>query len=893
MPDTCLPVSTLSMEKRVLSNKMFLYRRMFKRIKELFAISCMAWLLAACTSHAASELTVSDDPSEGFFHLTGAEIGIEYDTADGKTVRRVAELFAEDIRRVTEKCVPVSGERTQGEKAVILGTLEGNTFIKELVKSGRLDVSAIKGGWEQFVIKQVKNPVEGMDEALVIAGTDRRGVAYGAFTLSERMGVSPFYWWADVPVKKQAEVYLKADYASKKPSIKYRGIFLNDEDWGLKPWASQTLEPEVGDIGPKTYANVCELILRLKGNMMAPAMHTCTGPFYSHTENKVVADEYGILITTSHCEPLLFNNASLLEWDKNVDGEWDYSKNKERILRKLDARVKEAAGYENIYTLAMRGLHDEGMRGNLTEDEKVKMLATAIADQRDILQKYIDTPIEEIPQIFVPYKEALDLYEKGLQVPDEVTLVWVDDNYGYMKRVSNPEEQKRQGGAGVYYHTSYLGTPHDYLWLNTTPPVLMYEELKKAYDTGADRYWLLNVGDIKPMELALKTFFDIAWDFPAYDIVNINHHQAQFMASVFGSKYEADFQFLLDEYYRLAWSRKPEYMGWEREWDSPYHEQLKATEFSFDNYNDARQRLADYEFISDGVARICLELPEAYRPAFFEIFAYPMMAANQMNRKFLFAQLNKEELAKGNVSGANWAASESSNAYALIQYLNERYNTMLKGKWNGMMDVPPGFCAKYQDMPEIVFTEGVESQPIDIAPQAEQNRLDSCMVVDLREGKIIAKQKHIVRIVEGLGYDWHVLQIGEPTQQTVDPTRLDGTRVEYTLPKIEADEVTVTVSTIPFFPIYKGKSNRYGFSIDGAEPFVTENLPTEWSVPWKDQVLKNGVEARATFAIDHTKDKHILTLTCGDPGTMVQRIIIDWGGLKKSYVGPNVRVKNK
>ena len=866
---------------------------MFKRIKELFAISCMAWLLAACTSHAASELTVSDDPSEGFFHLTGAEIGIEYDTADGKTVRRVAELFAEDIRRVTEKCVPVSGERTQGEKAVILGTLEGNTFIKELVKSGRLDVSAIKGGWEQFVIKQVKNPVEGMDEALVIAGTDRRGVAYGAFTLSERMGVSPFYWWADVPVKKQAEVYLKADYASKKPSIKYRGIFLNDEDWGLKPWASQTLEPEVGDIGPKTYANVCELILRLKGNMMAPAMHTCTGPFYSHTENKVVADEYGILITTSHCEPLLFNNASLLEWDKNVDGEWDYSKNKERILRKLDARVKEAAGYENIYTLAMRGLHDEGMRGNLTEDEKVKILATAIADQRDILQKYIDTPIEEIPQIFVPYKEALDLYEKGLQVPDEVTLVWVDDNYGYMKRVSTPEEQKRQGGAGVYYHTSYLGTPHDYLWLNTTPPVLMYEELKKAYDTGADRYWLLNVGDIKPMELALKTFFDIAWDFPAYDIVNINHHQAQFMASVFGSKYEADFQFLLDEYYRLAWSRKPEYMGWEREWDSPYHEQLKATEFSFDNYNDARQRLADYEFISDGVARICLELPEAYRPAFFEIFAYPMMAANQMNRKFLFAQLNKEELAKGNVSGANWAASESSNAYALIQYLNERYNTMLKGKWNGMMDVPPGFCAKYQDMPEIVFTEGVESQPIDIAPQAEQNRLDSCMVVDLREGKIIAKQKHIVRIVEGLGYDWHVLQIGEPTQQTVDPTRLDGTRVEYTLPKIDADEVTVTVSTIPFFPIYKGKSNRYGFSIDGAEPFVTENLPTEWSVPWKDQVLKNGVEARATFAIDHTKDKHILTLTCGDPGTMVQRIIIDWGGLKKSYVGPNVRVKNK
>ena len=310
-------------------------------------------------------------------------------------MRRVAELFAGDIRRVTDKAVPVAGDGSLGRKAVILGTLEGNALIQKLVAAGKLDVSAIKGGWEQFVIKQVLHPVEGVDEALVIAGTDRRAVAYGAFTVSERMGVSPFYWWADVPVKRQTEVYVKADYASVKPSIRYRGIFLNDEDWGLKPWASMAYEPEVGDIGPKTYAQVCELILRLKGNMVAPAMHTCTGPFYSHADNKVVADEYGILITTSHCEPLLFNNASLQEWDKSVDGEWDYSKNKARILSKLDARVKEAAGYENIYTLAMRGLHDEGMRGNLTEEQKVQMLATAIADQRDILQKHIATPIEE------------------------------------------------------------------------------------------------------------------------------------------------------------------------------------------------------------------------------------------------------------------------------------------------------------------------------------------------------------------------------------------------------------------------------------------------------------------------------------------------------------------
>ncbi|MBR7126073.1 MAG: glycosyl hydrolase 115 family protein, partial [Prevotella sp.] len=508
--------------------------------------------------------------------------------------------------------------------------------------------------------------------------------------------------------------------------------------------------------------------------------------------------------------------------------------------------------------------------------------------QRDILKKYIDKPLEEIPQIFVPYKEALDLYEKGLQVPDDVTLVWVDDNYGYMKRVSNPEEQKRKGGAGVYYHTSYLGTPHDYLWLNTTPPVLMYNELKKAYDTGADRYWLLNVGDIKPMELAVKTFFDMAWNFSAFDIENVNRYQSRFMAGIFGCEHEAEFQSLLDNYYRLAWSRKPEYMGWEREWDAvPERNELSTTDFSFDNYNDARQRLADYEHLSDRAAAIAMQLPEELRPAFFEMFAYPLMAANQMNRKFLLAQLNKEQLAEGNKAGANWAALQSQAAHDSIQSLNRYFNTMLAGKWNGMMDVPPGFCARYQNMPDVTLTAGLAPQPVDIAPQKSQKQLDGCLVVNLREAEITADASHTVRMVEGLGYDWHVVQIGDATEPAADAARLDGTHIAYRLPKIDADSIEVTISTLPFFPLYKGKSTRYGFSVDGSAPVLAENLPTEWSEPWKEQVLKNGVDAKAVFAIDKTKDSHLLTITCGDPGTMVQRIIVNWGGLKKSYVGPN------
>ena len=842
-----------------------------KKLKVLFSL-VLCLLFIACADKPVNYLEVSDMQTEGSFCLSDAVV--VYDSADGKTVARIASLFADDIKRVTGK---ETEPRTslEGKRVVVLGTLQGCGFIREMVAAGKLDVAQIENGCEQFVIRQVPNPVDGVDEALVIAATDRRGVAYGAFSISEKMGVSPFYWWTDVPVSKKENVYVKTNYASDAPSVRYRGVFLNDEDWGLKPWATNTFEPEVGDIGPKTYAKVCELILRLKGNMVAPAMHTCTGPFYSHADNKVVADEYGIMITTSHCEPLLFNNASLQEWDKSVDGEWDYSKNKDAILAKLEARIKEAAQYENVYTLAMRGLHDEGMRGNMSEDEKVKILAAAISDQRNILKKYIDKPLEDIPQIFVPYKEALDLYEKGLQVPDEVTLVWVDDNYGYMKRVSNPEEQKRKGGAGVYYHTSYLGTPHDYLWLNTTPPVLMYYELKKAFDTGADRYWLLNVGDIKPMELAMKTFFDMAWSFKTYDIESINHHQSRFMAGIFGSDYENELQSLFDEYYRLAWIRKPEYMGWEREWDAvPERNELGTTDFSFDKRNEARQRLADYQAISDKAAALCMRFPESLRPSFFEMFGYPVMAAYQMNRKFLLAQLNKEELVKGNAAGANWAAMQAQIAFDSIQSLNNHFNSMLGGKWRGMMSVPPGFCAKYQNMPEVSLVKGIAPVAVDILPQEEQNQSDGSIVVDLRECNIIAGEEHTVRIVKGLGYKWHVLQIGEAIEPTADASRLDGPRVEYKLPQITADSITVSISTLPFFPLHKGKSTRYGFSVDGCRPVVTENLPTEWSEPWKDQVLCNGVEATATFAIDKSLPSHTLTITCGDPGTMVQQIVI-------------------
>ena len=360
------------------------------------------------------------------------EATIVYDEADAPLVKHMAQVLADDIERVSGIRPKVSTRKETGS-TITLGTTKF---------TGRH--SELKGTWERYAI-------DTKDGNVCITGSDARGLAFGVFHISEAIGVSPWYWFADAPIDKaNRRVYdYTENYVSPSPSVKYRGIFINDEDWGLKTWAAQTFEKELGDIGPKTYDRVCELILRLKGNMLAPAMHTCTGAFYSHPESQKVADKWGIMITTSHCEPLLFNNAAPSEWDKQRDGEWNYETNSATILKKLDDRIRETAQYDNIYTMGMRGLHDEAMKGSTDPTDRAHTLEKVFAKQRDILVKYKHKKANTIQQIFVPYKETLDIYDAGLRVPEDITLVWPDDNYGYMKRVSNAAEQRRSGHSGV------------------------------------------------------------------------------------------------------------------------------------------------------------------------------------------------------------------------------------------------------------------------------------------------------------------------------------------------------------------------------------------------------------------------------------------------------------
>ena len=787
----------------------------------------MVWLLMAAWAIGQERDATVD--------LTKATI--VYNESDAPLVKQMAQVLADDIERVTGTRPPIS-TRKVGTPSVYLGTVKQTGRHREL-----------RNTWERYAI-------DTSGGNLYITGSDARGLAYGALHVSEAIGVNPWYWFADVPIDKtNSSVFHYAENCvSPSPSVKYRGIFINDEDWGLKTWAAQNFEKELGDIGPKTYDRVCELILRLKGNMLAPAMHSCTGAFYSHPESQLMADKWGIMITTSHCEPLLFNNAAPSEWDKERDGEWNYETNSATILKKLDDRIRETADFDNIYTMGMRGLHDEAMKGSTDPTDRARTLEKVFAKQREILEKYKGQKASKLPQIFVPYKETLDIYDAGLRVPDDITLVWPDDNYGYMKRVSNAAEQQRSGHSGVYYHISYLGTPHDNLWIATTAPMLMYEELLKAYSAGADRYWLLNVGDIKPMEIEMQMFFDMAYDFQSFSYDNANTYQAQWLAKLFGEEHLSTFQFILDNYYRLAWQRKPEFMGYEMEWDSNENNRLHDTDFSFLT-GTAQQRLTDYQDICDAYDAIERQLTAEQRPALFEMLGYAVHSAYQMNRKFLYAQRNHE-------TGNAIYAELSKEACRQIERLMERYNTQMDGKWNQMISqVPPGYTARYHQMPE--YTD---------KPTQAYRLPDSQRHPELRHQIDLASLTvgAPFRLLDGIGTDWKALQLGQPLDLN-KPASIDIAIPAGTLPK-NAESIALCISVVPLWPVASDLSNRFAVSVDGGTPAICENKFKEWGPEWKLQVLENRKEFVLTLPLDTARLQHTLTITIVDPGQIIQKI---------------------
>ncbi|MFI1742942.1 glycosyl hydrolase 115 family protein [Thalassobellus sediminis] len=649
-------------------------------LKHLYFVFVFFQLGSYVQAQSGSEFSIIEN---------GKTTSILTDKNDFKVVQIASDLFIKDVLNISGQNVKRAIDKNATSGIVIMaGTIGKSKYIDALIAKNKIDVSKIEGDWERYAIQVVENPKKGIEKALVIAGSDRRGTAYGILELSRKIGVSPWEWWADVtPYKSETISVPIENKVSKKPSVKYRGVFLNDEDWGLQRWAALNYEPETGDMGSKTYAKVFELLLRLRANTIWPAMHRSTKPFYSFPENKLIADNYAIVIGTSHAEPMLSNINT--EWNHETMGEYRYDTNSEVIKKMFAKRTKETAKYEGIYTTGMRGEHDSPMIvGEDDTDQQVKLLEQIIKDQRTILKKETKKDPKLVPQAFVPYKEVLKYYQNGLNLPEDITLVWTDDNYGYMRQLSNLEEQKRAGGAGVYYHTSYWGRPHDYLWLNSTNPVLMWEEMTKAYEFKSQDLWVLNCGDIKPHEYSMELFLDMAWDMDNFQkSTSVKEHMTTWATREFGATISSETTDLLFENNRLAYIRRPEFMAW-----SHVEPVVKAgkTEMTQYHYGDeVNARIEAYRKLDKRVDSLYQKVDSNRKDAFYQLVYYPIIGASKLNQKWLYSYKNNFAAQQGKSSAA-YFGEQALGVFERIQKETNYYNKILqKGKWNHIMTMSP------------------------------------------------------------------------------------------------------------------------------------------------------------------------------------------------------------
>jgi hypothetical protein len=888
------------------------------------------WLAAVILSAMSSK-----NLSAAIFDLVTPQekVTIVYAPGDPTLDSIAASLLAGDIERVTGYRPRVTDNIDEVLGNVILiGTVRSALMNSLDDPGGR---KGLEGKWECYQLKVFSHPFKNIKDLLAITGSDSRGTAYGVFDLSQRIGVSPWYWWADAHPVIRRQLSINIDnFISEPPSVKYRGIFINDEDWGLQPWAARTLEPATGDIGPATYARVFELLLRLKANLIWPAMHPCTKAFYHYPENEKVAADYQIVVGSSHAEPMLRNNVS--EWDKSVRGDFNYITNRRQVLTYWEERVKESRHNNAIYTLGMRGIHDSGIEGVKSNSEAVPLLEQIISDQRGLLEKYIDSSVTKVPQAFTAYKEVLDIYDSHLRLPGDVTLVWPDDNYGYIQRLDDSVESRREGGSGIYYHASYWGRPHDYLWLSTTHPALIREEMTKAYDMNARNIWVLNVGDIKPAEYNIQLFMDMAFHIAPFKNSSYTKvHLTRWLASIFGKPSAAAMADILWEYYQLAFERKPEFMGWSQtEPTTP----VNPTAYNHEYYGDqARRRLGRYAGLEHGVKQLALQVPGAAKDAFYELLYYPVVCASLMNKKFLYRDKALLDAKEGRLS-AGYYAGLSREAYAGIVKETKFYNEQLAaGKWAGIMSMHPRDLPVFQEpglpLPRTgvpAADKGDDNGRISgpgnkvSGPDNKVTGLDKRFGVRAARGKVPKGYKGFVETdgyisiyashyqkltsagvdhweeIDGLGATGRSLEAlplrFQPLEGTVntpaggglpgvmadEPDLRKRPSVEYDFYTFRPGPVECKIYTLPTSPLNKNFGMRYAVSVDDSIGAILDFKTVGRSEEWKQDVLSNSA-VRSVKWPSLRSGPHRLKIYMIDPGVILDRIVIDLGGLRPFY----------
>lgn len=837
-------------------------------MKKLY-LALVAIVMMVANVNAADHKGISfNELSSDRFTLieNGNPISLLLDETDDIGVQIAAKALQKDFKMVSGKEAKILNEPSE-KSVVIIGTLESK-YIKQIIKNKKLDKKELEGKYEKYIMTTIANPVEGVDEALVIAGSDKRGTIYGIYELSEQIGVSPWYDWADVPVYEQKNISLaKGTYTAGEPAVKYRGIFLNDEAPCLTGWVKNTYGTDFGD--HRFYARVFELILRLRGNFMWPAMWGWA--FYADDPlNSKTADDMGVVMSTSHHEPMARNHQ---EWTRNrskYGNIWDYNQNPEGLTTFFREGIERAKDTEDIITIGMRGDGDAELAGS--DEDNIRMMEGLFEDQRQIIKEVTGKPAKKTPQVWALYKEVQTYYNKGLRVPDDVIILLSDDNWGDIRRLPNAEEQKHPGGWGMYYHVDYVGAPRNSKWLNVTPVQHLWEQMQLTYDYGVDKIWVLNVGDLKPMEYPITLFLDMAWNPTEFNAENLLDHVYEFCKEAFGEDQAKEAARLLNLVSKYNGRITPE--------------MLDATTYNLET-GEFKQVCDDYARLEVAALRQYMELDSKAKDAYQQLILFPIQAMANLYDMY-YAQAMNLKLAANNDPAANYWADRCEEAFARDAELCANYNkVMSNGKWNGMMT-----------QKHIGYTSWNDNFPADRLPRlrrVEETDKIGGYVFTEKNGIVSMEAEHFYAQENGNAGEWTTIPYMGRTLSgvAVMPYSVlpDGATMTYKFnltSDVNAVDVLIAVnSTLTF---YRLEGHRYAVSIDGGEEQIVnfnERLnedPANLYSIYYPTVAKRVVESKVKFPMQVSKGEHTLTVRPIEPGTVFEKIVVDCGGYKKSYL---------
>ena len=844
------------------------------RLAAMIALAFPTTALAAPACPGA--VTVCASEQSGSFALVraGRPAAVLVDAGADPAVRHAAEGFAGDLARVSGQLVPrAAAVPATAGPLVVIGVAGQSAAIDDLVRRGRIAVSDLAGQWEAYRQIVVDRPYPGVDRALVIVGADRRGAVFGAYDLSEKMGVSPWHWFADVPVQRRSNLFVTAGARRDQPRVKYRGFFINDEAPALTSWAKKRF----GGFNHRMYAHVFDLLLRMKGNYLWPAMWEPQAFNDDDPQNTALADAMGVVMGTSHHEPMTRAHA---EWHRNTDkgvtgGKWDYASNAANLRTFWRGGIERMMGkddgtpYESVVTLGMRGDGDEAM----AEGTATELLERIVADQRRIIADVTGKPADRTPQVWALYKEVQDYYDHGMRVPDDVTLLFSDDNWGQIRRLPTTDLD-RKGGYGVYYHFDYVGGPRNYKWLNTSQIEKTWQQMDLAWAKGARALWIVNVGDIKPMEFPLSFFMKQAWNPEAMTLEAMTRFPEDWARATFGAEHAPAIGALVTRYSRYAARRKPEL--------------IDADSFSPEEFDTF---VAEWTALERDMAQVKAAVPADRYNAWLQLVEHPIAAMANLYRLHRAVAWNRR-LADADDPRANAFADEAEAAFRRDGELTAAYHAANGGKWDGMMRQTHIGYTGWQQPEAQVMPAVTRVAPSSIAKPAPAATGPSTIVG--------IEAPDFSRAVDGAGLRWRVVPnlgrtkgaVAALPQGRAATTQRDGVRLEYDVTLPEGGDVSAWLTLVPTLDVSGGNRLRIGVSLDdGPVQVLADSLipaptdsPLQGQRDWAKAVEDNSRTVQARFPGTRA-GHHVLKVWRIDDNVVLQRLAVGTGLLPRSYLG--------